>query len=79
MYRMLVNHLSWMIAGLYIESQIDKGCNILSSKTNPISHSSNKSSLGVKLDRVHVENACGTGVQQSRKVCITVQPARVDA
>ena len=34
--------------GLHIESQVDKGCNIMSSKTSPVSNSSNKSSLGVK-------------------------------
>ena len=31
--------------------------------------------MGVKLDRVHIDKACGTAVQ-SKKLCITVQPAR---
>ena len=35
-------------AGLHIQSQVCKGCSILSSKTSPVCHSSNKSSLGVK-------------------------------
>ena len=33
----------------------------------------------MKKDRVHVERVCNTGVEQSRKPCITVQPARLGA
>ena len=65
------------VTGFHINSQGGKGYDILSSKTSQVCHTSQKSSLGVKLLRVNVEKACSICVQQSRKLCAIVQPALV--
>ena len=64
--------------GLNLGSPRGKGCNNLPPKTGPVCHNNSKTSPGVKLDRVHVEEACGTSLQ-SKKLCITVQTARIGA
>ena len=41
---------------LHIESQVGKTNNILSSKTTPVCHEGNESSLGVRLREMHTSN-----------------------